>query len=88
METSERKMIQKRVTALELSRFQEGPVMDNEMRINRAITAMEAAYPGEEDDLVSKIDDLLTDLMHLCRREEIEFRRCLTVAEVNFESEK
>jgi hypothetical protein len=58
------------------------------MRINRAITALEAAYPGEEDDLVSKIDDLLTDLMHLCRQEEIEFQGCLTVAEVNFEAEK
>ena len=62
--------------------------MENEIRINRAITALEATYPGEEDDLVSKIDDLLTDLMHLCRREGIEFRKCLTVAEVNFESEK
>ncbi len=58
------------------------------MRINRAITALEAAYPGEEDDLVSKISDLLTDIMHLCRQQEIEFQGCLTVAEVNFESEK
>jgi hypothetical protein len=62
--------------------------LDNEMRINRAITALEAAYPGEEDDLVSKISDLLTDIMHLCRQQEIEFQGCLTVAEVNFESEK
>ncbi len=61
--------------------------MDNETRINRAINAFEA-YPEEEDDLVSKISDLLADLMHLCRQEGIEFRRCLTVAEVNFESEK
>jgi hypothetical protein len=58
------------------------------MRINRAIRALEAAYPGEEDDLVSKINDLLTDLMHLCRQEEIAFQGCLTVAEVNFELEK
>jgi hypothetical protein len=62
--------------------------MDNEMRIIRVISALEAAYPGEEDDLVSKIDDLLTDLMHLCQHEEIEFQGCLTVAQVNFESEK
>jgi hypothetical protein len=62
--------------------------MDNEMRVNRAITALEAAYSEEEDDLVSTISDLLTDLMHLCRREGIEFRRCLLCAEVNFEAEK
>ncbi len=41
--------------------------MDNEMRINRAITALEAAYSEEEDGLTSKINDLLTDLMHLCK---------------------
>jgi len=62
--------------------------MDNEMRINRAITALEAAYSGEEDDLVSRINDLLTDIMHLCRQQGIDFHGCLTVAEVNFESEK
>lgn len=61
--------------------------MDNEMRVNRAITALDA-YPAEEDDLLSKISDLLADLMHLCRREGIDFEKCLTVAEVNFESEK
>ncbi|MGA3117666.1 MAG: hypothetical protein ABSF90_24930 [Syntrophobacteraceae bacterium] len=61
--------------------------MDNEMRINRAISALDA-YSEEEDDLVSKISDLLSDLMHLCRQQGIEFQRCLTVAEVNFESEK
>jgi hypothetical protein len=62
--------------------------MDNEMRINRAITALQAGYPDEEDDLISKINDLLADLMHLCRRQEIEFQDCLVIAEVNFESEK
>ncbi|MGO9021804.1 MAG: hypothetical protein ACLQVJ_25995 [Syntrophobacteraceae bacterium] len=62
--------------------------MDNAMRISRAITALEAAYSEEGDDLVSKISDLLADLMHLCRQEGIEFRRCVTVAEVNFESER
>lgn len=62
--------------------------MDNEMRVSRAITALEAAYSGEEDDLVSRINDLLTDLMHLSWQEEIEFQMCLTVAEVNFEAEK
>ena len=58
--------------------------MDNETRINRVIAALEAAS-GEEDDLVSNIIDLLTDLMHLCRQQEIAFQGCLTVAEVNFE---
>jgi len=62
--------------------------MDNEMRINRAITALEAAYSEEEDDLVSKINDLLTDLMHLCKQQGIEFHGCLLNAEVNFEAEK
>jgi len=62
--------------------------LDNETRINRAVTALGAGYSDDEDDLVSKISDLLADLMHLCRQEEIEFRGCLTVAEVNFEAEK
>jgi hypothetical protein len=61
--------------------------MDNEMRIIRAFSALEA-YPEKEDDLTSPISDLLADLMHLCGREGIEFRSCLMVAEVNFESEK
>ena len=62
--------------------------MDNEMRINRAITALEAAYSGEDDDLVSNIIDLLTDLLHLCKQQEIDFQACLLSAEINFESEK
>ena len=61
--------------------------MDNETRRNRAITALEA-YSEEEDDLISKINDLLTDLMHLCKQQGIEFHGCLLNAEVNFESEK
>ncbi|MGA2939211.1 MAG: hypothetical protein ABSF52_19230 [Syntrophobacteraceae bacterium] len=40
------------------------------------------------DDLVSNIIDLLTDLMHLCKQQEIEFQGCLLSAEINFESEK
>jgi hypothetical protein len=62
--------------------------MDNEMRINRAITALEAAYSEGKDDLVSRLNDLLTDLMHLCNQQGIEFQKCLLVAEVNFEAEK
>jgi hypothetical protein len=61
--------------------------MDNETRRNRAITALEA-YSEEDDDLVSNIIDLLTDLLHLCKRQEIDFQACLLSAEINFESEK
>ncbi|MGA2229239.1 MAG: hypothetical protein ABSH41_32790 [Syntrophobacteraceae bacterium] len=61
--------------------------MDNETRIKRAISALEF-YSNEDDDLSSNTIDLLTDLMHLCKRQEIEFQRCLLVAEVNFEAEK
>jgi hypothetical protein len=61
--------------------------MDNETRRNRAITALEA-YSEEDDDLVSNIIDLLTDLMHLCKQQEIEFQGCLLSAEINFESER
>ena len=61
--------------------------MDNEMRVDRAITALEAAY-SEDDDLVSQINHLLTDLMHLCKQQGIEFQRCLLVAEVKFEAER
>ena len=61
--------------------------MDNEMRISRAITALES-YSEEEDDFTSRINDLLTDLMHLCNQQGIEFQKCLLVAEVNFEAER
>jgi len=61
--------------------------MDNEVRINRASSALEP-YSEEDDDLSSTIIDLLTDLMHLCKQQGIEFRGCLLSAEVNFESEK
>ena len=61
--------------------------MDNETRRNRAITALEA-YSEEDDDLVSNIIDLLTDLLHLCKQQEIDFQACLLSAEINFESEK
>ncbi len=61
--------------------------MDNETRRNRAITALEA-YSEEDDDLASNITDLLTDLMHLCKQQGIEFQGCLLSAEVNFEAEK
>ena len=62
--------------------------MDNETRINRAITALEAAYKEEDDDLPSNTIDLLTDLMHLCKQQGIEFQKCLLSAEVNFEAER
>jgi hypothetical protein len=61
--------------------------MDNEVRIDRAISALET-YSDEDDDLTSNIIDVLTDLMHLCKQQEIEFPWCLLSAEVNFESEK
>ena len=61
--------------------------MENETRINRAVTALEA-YSGDDDDLASNIIDLLTDLMHFCEQQGIEFHGCLLIAEVNFESEK
>ena len=61
--------------------------MDNETRINRAITALEA-YSEEDDDLASNTTDLLTDLMHLCKQQELDFHGCLLSAEINFESEK
>lgn len=60
--------------------------MDNEIRINRAFSALEA-YSEEDDDLASNIIDLLTDLMHLCRQQGIEFQGCLLSAEIHFESE-
>lgn len=61
--------------------------MDNEMRINRAFSALEA-YSEEDEDPASNIIDLLTDLMHMCKQQGIEFQGCLLSAEVNFESEK
>jgi hypothetical protein len=61
--------------------------MDNETRRNRAITALEA-YSEEDDDLASNTIDLLTDLMHLCKQQELDFHGCLLSAEINFESEK
>jgi hypothetical protein len=61
--------------------------MDNEVRINRAITALET-YSEAEEDLTSRISDLLTDLMHFCKQQGVDFQGCLLSAEINFESEK
>ena len=61
--------------------------MENETRRNRAITVLEA-YTEEDDDLVSNIIDLLTDLLHLCKQQEIDFQACLLSAEINFEAEQ
>lgn len=47
------------------------------------VTAMDTA--GEDTETI--IGDLLTNLMHLCKREGIDFQRKLTGAEINYDAE-
>ena len=63
----------------------------NETRAARAIMALHAhkvalGESGEspEEDLT----DLLTDLRHYCRQENVDFIRALDDSEYNFEEEK
>ena len=63
----------------------------NEVRASRIDTVMQAYcqalegrdFDGDEDD----VKDLLTDLMHFCVRDGIDFENNLRVARDNYEHE-
>ncbi len=64
----------------------------NEERADRIDTVMQAYcltlegrdFDGDEDD----VKDMLTDLMHFCKRMEIDFEENLRVARNNYEHER
>lgn len=63
----------------------------NEDHCNHAVTAL-FAFANESGQNMSDgepviIQDLLTDLMHLCRRQGYDFREILDIAERRFTEE-
>lgn len=60
----------------------------NDERADKALDAL-AHYADICNDRVDGTDvvDLLTDLMHLCDREEVDFDMALRDAQMNFEAE-
>lgn len=44
--------------------------------------------PKEQSVHDESVQDLLTDMMHLCDREKIDFSECLRMAAVNYEEER
>jgi hypothetical protein len=59
--------------------------MTNDSRADRALNAVETDC--DNNDLQTKIADLLANLQHLCRREEIDFEECLESGRMHFEAE-
>lgn len=55
----------------------------NEERATRARTALLAHY----NNIFTEIIDLITDLMHLCEAEAIDFDECLRLANLHFDAE-
>lgn len=55
-------------------------------KADRALAVFDVP-PYNEDDLAGNLQDLLTDLLHLAAREELDFDRILVVARVNYEVE-
>lgn len=62
---------------------------ENEMRAENALGAVEhyRSLVNNEPDVEMDIQDLLTDLMHLCKEEKIDFSRCLARAQDHFKEE-
>lgn len=58
----------------------------NQKRANKIRKAILKAY--DEHDLKASIHDALTDLMHLCEAEAIDFDSCLSMATDHYGDEK
>ena len=66
------------------------PSDENEERIARALELTDAyrILTGAEDEpMESVVTDVLTDLMHLCDNEDLEFDRLLHTATIHHEEE-
>ena len=55
-------------------------------KAERAQQAIDSAY--EQDARESQVVDLLTDLMHLCKKEKLSFNALLGSAKMHFAEEK
>lgn len=55
-------------------------------KADRALAVFDVS-PYDEDDLAGCLQDLLTDLLHLTAREELDFDQILEVARINYEAE-
>lgn len=64
--------------------------MDNDSRAERARVALDEynEAKGEDEPLEDVLGDLLTDMMHLCKREEIDFWEKLQTAQMHFNEER
>ena len=63
---------------------------ENEERIARALELTEAyrIFTNSQDEpMESVVTDVLTDLMHLCDNEDLEFDRLLHMATIHHEEE-
>lgn len=58
----------------------------NNKRAERAMKAV-GAWRGYEVGDEAELRDLLTDLMHLCRRDKVDFEGQLAIARRNFQDE-
>lgn len=60
---------------------------------DRAIEALKAGTdfymePHTPETVKSYVGDLLANLMHLCKREGVNFNSCMTMAAIHFNDEK
>jgi hypothetical protein len=68
--------------------------MDNSERrgrgqqILRAYRGIHPDYWNENEPDDQAVTDLLADLMHYCKQQGIDFRKCVAMAEVHFEEER
>jgi hypothetical protein len=63
---------------------------ENEERIARALELTDAyriLTSAEDEPMESVVTDVLTDLMHLCDNEDLEFDRLLHMATIHHEEE-
>ena len=49
---------------------------------------VENLYDGDATDVESSLVDVLTDLMHYCQSQAIDFNEVIVTAEMHFEAEK
>ncbi len=61
--------------------------MENSERAAWALGALEHWRDGGRASLEEAVTDMLVDLRHLCRIEEIDYDKCNASAEMHFEAE-
>lgn len=61
----------------------------NEERAERGadIVSTYRMQTGDDGDDAQNLGDILADLMHMCRRDDVNFAAALTMAEIHFNDE-